>query len=69
MMVIRNTIERAFQLAQSGGVRTVDDLRRELKREGYESVEAHLAGASIRKQLTQILAEAAEQPVPAKAEA
>ena len=63
MMSTQNTIERAFQLARSGSVQTLDDLRRRLKSEGYEAVEAHLAGAAIRKQLAQIFADTAVERV------
>jgi hypothetical protein len=55
-MSTRNTVERAFELAASGEVQTFDDLRRKLQWEGYEAVEAHLAGTAIRKQLKELLA-------------
>ena len=55
-MSTRNTVERAFELAASGDVQTFDDLRRKLQWEGYEAVEAHLAGTAIRKQLKELLA-------------
>jgi hypothetical protein len=54
-MSTRNTVERAFELAASGEVQTFDDLRRKLQWEGYEAVEAHLAGTAIRKQLKELL--------------
>ena len=44
-------IERAFQLARDRDYRTVDDIRRKLKAEGYDSVESHLSGATIKRQL------------------
>jgi phage regulator Rha-like protein len=52
----RNTIQRAFEIAASGEVRTFDELRRKLQAERYEAVEAHLAGTAIRKQLKEIIA-------------
>jgi CheY-like chemotaxis protein len=50
-----NTVARAFELAKSGSCRTVDDIRQQLKREGYANCAAHLSGASIRKQLLALL--------------
>ena len=67
-MSTQNTIERAFQLARSGSVQTLDELRRELKRQGYEAVEAHLAAAAIRKQLKQALSDAPKQSMQVNAE-
>jgi hypothetical protein len=46
-----HTLERAFELAQSGDCATIDDIRRRLKTESYAQVDAHLAGATVRRQL------------------
>jgi hypothetical protein len=46
-----HTLERAFELAQSGDCTTIDDIRRRLKTESYAQVDAHLAGATVRRQL------------------
>jgi len=46
-----STIERAYQLARSGTCRSMDDIRRRLTAERYESVQAHLAGSSIKRDL------------------
>ncbi|MFL6749288.1 MAG: hypothetical protein ACJ8E6_11475 [Sphingomicrobium sp.] len=46
-----HTLERAFELAQSGECGTIDDIRRKLKAESYSQVDAHLAGATVRRQL------------------
>lgn len=54
------TVERAFQLARSGRCRTVDEIRAELRREGHDSVEGHLAGLAIRGDLRRLCAEAAD---------
>jgi hypothetical protein len=54
-------IERAFQLARSGEYRSMEDVRRRLAREGYESVSAHLGGRLIKDQLMGMMAEAAQQ--------
>ena len=46
-----STVERAYQLARSGTCRSVEDIRRQLTIERYESVQAHLSGASIKRDL------------------
>ena len=43
-----NVIERAFELARSS---TIEEIRNTLKREGYSSVDAHLAGPTIKAEL------------------
>ena len=47
-------LERAFALAKSGECSSVDDVRRRLKSERYESIDQHLAGPSIKRQLQQL---------------
>lgn len=49
------TIERAFELARSGECGSVNDLRQRLRREGHESVHLHLHGASINRQLIDLM--------------
>jgi hypothetical protein len=49
------TLERAFEIAKSGSARNVEDVRRQLKAERFEQVESHLGGASIQKQLKDII--------------
>ncbi|MEG3088936.1 hypothetical protein [Sphingomonas sp. PB4P5] len=44
-------IERAIEIAQSGKCNSLVDLRRQLSPEGYSSVDQHLAGSSIGKQI------------------
>ena len=48
-MPTENIIERAFQLAESS--RTIDEIRKVLRQEGYSNVDAHLGGASIKADL------------------
>jgi hypothetical protein len=48
------TIERAYELARSGSCRKLTDVVATLKRERYDSVDAHLAGASIRQELRRL---------------
>ena len=45
------TIERAYELAQSGPCQSLDEVRAQLKRERHESVESHLSGPTIGRQL------------------
>ena len=51
LMQTPTTLERAFSLARSGTCLGVSDIRRTLKNERYDNVEAHLSGSSIGKQL------------------
>lgn len=41
------TLERAYQLAESGECRTVSDVKRRLSEEGFERVADQLYGMSI----------------------
>jgi hypothetical protein len=45
------TLERAFILADEGTCHSVSEIRTRLKREQYDSVDAHLSGSVIQKQL------------------
>lgn len=49
-----NPIERAYILARSGRYRSVTEITKQLKAEGYELVESHLAGAGIRRELVAV---------------
>jgi phosphohistidine phosphatase SixA len=46
-------IERAFELARSGGPNSIDDIRRQLTTEGYST--ARIAGKTLSKQLKAIM--------------
>lgn len=50
-----DTVARALEIAREGNCRTISDIRRRLSREGHENVDAHLAGATIRRQLRVII--------------
>ncbi len=52
------TLERAFQLANSGTCANVDEIRRRLKTEGYSDGQMHTKGPSIRTQLKRLCEEA-----------
>ena len=46
-------IQRAFQIAMSGEVDSMRDIRRALKREGYQ--DAHIEGLSLDRQLRELM--------------
>lgn len=50
-------IERAFELAR--GLASVDEIRVQLRREGFSNVDAHLVGKKIRADLVRIIRDAA----------
>lgn len=50
---VPGVIERAYQLAQTAA--NVEDIRLQLRKEGYSSVDAHLAGRKIRSDLIKII--------------
>jgi hypothetical protein len=52
-------IHRAFGLAASGSCRTVAELEKALKREGFTQVSDHLCGPSLRSQLKKLMAQPA----------
>lgn len=41
------TLERAYQLAESGACRTVGDVKQALKAEGYERIQDALYGSTV----------------------
>lgn len=49
-------LERAFELARSGSFSRLEDIRLQLKHEGYADFQ--LYGASLRKQLRALIVEA-----------
>ena len=49
------TVERAFELARTGKHADIAEIVAALKRERHDSVEAHLAGPSIRRDLRRAL--------------
>jgi len=55
-------IARAFELAAAG--HGLDEIRTQLKQEGYSNVDAHLGGPSIKSDLRKVLdrARGAESP-------
>ena len=55
-----SALERAFQLARSGQVASIDDIKKRLKREGYEE-KAVDGGPSLAGQLRKLISEARER--------
>jgi hypothetical protein len=55
-------IERALQVAASGTCRTVEEIGRTLRQEGFADVDQHLTGPSFRRQLRGIME--AHKPKP-----
>ena len=55
-----DTVERAFVIARSGTCANVQEIKLQMRQEGYaaSTTEPHLAGPSIRKQLVILIAEA-----------
>ncbi|HEU0067008.1 MAG TPA: hypothetical protein VFQ57_07190 [Sphingomonas sp.] len=51
----QSTLERAFELARTGTCRTIDDIRRQLTREGFELVHAHVSGGMVTRQLKDLM--------------
>jgi phosphoribosylformimino-5-aminoimidazole carboxamide ribonucleotide (ProFAR) isomerase len=47
------TLERAFQLARSGGCKTIEELKRALRTEGHSTT--HIIGRSLTKQLRELM--------------
>ena len=59
---VKQTIERAFELARSGTCADVADIRRALKKERYPQIEEHLRGQAVCRQLRDICLEARRAP-------
>jgi hypothetical protein len=52
------TVERAFELARSGTCKSVEEIRKTLRAEGFEAPESYLRGRSIGDQLRALIKEA-----------
>ena len=59
-----DVIARAYQLARSGSLQSVEDIRRKLRSEGYDGINAHLAGRLIQRQLRALIAETSQAATP-----
>jgi hypothetical protein len=49
------TVARAFEIARAGACKSLDDIRRQLKREGYSAIDEHFSGPTIKKQLAALI--------------
>jgi hypothetical protein len=49
------TIERAFELARSGRVQSMEELRNALRQERLDNVDQHTAGTLIQRQLKDLI--------------
>lgn len=58
------TLERAYQLAESGSCRTVGDVKQALKAEGYDRIQDSLYGSTITSALRKRCQEAWVEPAP-----
>jgi hypothetical protein len=54
-MYKNGVVRRALELARGGECRSLIDIRRALKQEQYLDIDAHLAGRSLQKQLTELM--------------
>jgi hypothetical protein len=55
------TVERAYQLAESGDCATVDDIKSRLQAEGYSSVGQHLSAPTLTRALRRLCAAAVKK--------
>ena len=62
------TVERAFDLADSGEFRSIQEIRNRLAKEGLTDVDRHLTGGAIRRDLRKVM-DAAVAEAEAKGEA
>ena len=53
-----STVQTAFALARSGDCASIEDIRRLLKLDRHDQVDAHLSSPSLTRQLRQLCAEA-----------
>jgi len=59
MDMTKTSLERAFELAESGAVATVDEIRTRLKAEGYS--QQQISGRTLTTQLTGLIRKARPQ--------
>jgi hypothetical protein len=49
------TIERALELARTGTLQNLSDLKKKLAAEGHDSIDAHISGMAIKRQLATLM--------------
>jgi hypothetical protein len=57
-----SVIERAFQVAKSGKVANIAELRAQLAKEGYSNVAMALTGRALGQQISRMIIEARSAP-------
>jgi hypothetical protein len=57
------TVERAFELARTGEVDSLQALERRLSAEGWEQVFQHLSGGALKRQLAALIHAARDSEV------
>ncbi len=62
----KTIIERALELARTGGYPRLDALERQLRAEGFTEVLAHLDSPTLRRQLRELGNAARGDPPPAR---
>ena len=60
MVTDPSTVERAFELARTGSFKSVDEIRKKLKVEGFDRINAHLRGSLSKQLLAAIRAAASD---------
>ena len=50
-----STVDRAIELARSGQMRSVNEIRQRLRREGHDAVHQFLHGPAINRQLIDLI--------------
>jgi hypothetical protein len=50
-----HTVQRAFELAATGNYRSLEHIKIIMRRERLDSVDAHLAGGTIKRQLMNVI--------------
>jgi hypothetical protein len=56
------TVERAYQLAESGECANIDEIKTRLQAEGYVSVWQHLSAPSLTRDLRRLCEAAVKKP-------
>jgi hypothetical protein len=64
MNIRLTTIERAYEIARSGQVRTVTEIRTQLRAEGYTDAVAQIYGNALITDLRRLCLAARESPQP-----
>jgi hypothetical protein len=61
-MIRPTTVERAYQLAQSGECASITEVKQRLKAEGYEHVTEHLSVLTVAKAIRDFCRSARKDP-------